>query len=285
MSDYGEPLSPKGPGTLVRAKKGAVPLRQEIQDKVDELTRHSAEIETVDRDLDDAMKGLDQSLKELEGRIKREFTDMSTKLEDVMSARCHELVGLAKSHFEKLNAIMAQQREALGEEGHRVKACIEHAIEALELDDAWFIQAYPDIELEPGSSSVGRAKEVLKGGNGSLALSFDERVIADVLVPAVKGHGRLNSSILGEEERPSYASPIGGFNASASPGGFNASASPRSPKQSAPTMQSNSADPFSAGRLNDYVTEARVRTSPRSSARSPRGSNSILESQVEQMLR
>ena len=66
---------------------------------------------------------------------------MSTKLEDVMGARCHELVthlppacnhssasprsgfdnwrcpqtGLAKSHFEKLNAIMAQQREALGE--------------------------------------------------------------------------------------------------------------------------------------------------------------------------
>ena len=67
-------------------------------------------------------------------------------------------------------------------------------------------------------------------------------------------------------------------------------------------MQSNSADPFSAGRLNDYVTEARVvcgrtmqlpvsdhwllqRTSPRSSARSPRSSSSILESQVEQMLR
>merc|ERR1712086_164014 len=267
MSDYGEPLSPKGPGTLVRAKKGAVPLRQEIQDKCDELTRHAAEIETVDRDLDDAMKGLDQSLKELEGRIKREFSEMSTKLEDVMGARCHELTGLAKSHFEKLNAIMAQQREALGEEGHRVKACIEHAIEALELDDAWFIQAYPDIELEPGSSSVGRAKEVLKGGNGSLALSFDERVISDVLVPAIKGHGRLNSSILGEEERPSYASP-------------------RSPKQSSPTIQSNAGDPFSAGRLNDYVTEARARTSPRSTAaRSPRSTNSVLESQVERMLR
>jgi hypothetical protein len=277
MSDYGEPLSPKGPGTLVRAKKGAVPLRQEIQDKCDELTRHAAEIETVDGDLDDAMKGLDQSLKELEGRIKREFSEMSTKLEDVMGARCHELTGLAKSHFEKLNAIMAQQREALGEEGHRVKACIEHAIEALELDDAWFIQAYPDIELEPGSSSVGRAKEVLKGGNGSLALSFDERVISDVLVPAIKGHGRLNSSILGEEERPSYASPIGGF---------NASASPRSPKQSSPVIQSNAGDPFSAGRLNDYVTEARARTSPRSTAaRSPRSTNSVLESQVERMLR
>lgn len=276
MSDYGEPLSPKTPGTLVRAKTGAVPLRQEIQDKVDELTRHQGEIEAVDHNLDDAMKGLDQSLKELEARIKREFSEMKTKLEDSMSSRCHELTVAAKEHFEKLSAIMAQQREDLGEEGHRVKACIEHAIEALELDDAWFIQAYPDIELEPGSSSVGHAKEVLKGGNGSLALSFDERVITDVLVPAIKGHGRLNSSILGEEERPSYASPVGGFNANA--------ASPSAPTQSTmqSSMPSNTADPYSAGRLNDYVSDARVRTSPRSTARS---NNSVLESQVERMLR
>jgi hypothetical protein len=312
-----EPLSPKTPGTLVRAKKGAGPLRQEIQERVDELNRHHADIDAVDGDLEDAMKGanfpgfsfgrsihaaflvlgLDVSLKELESRIKREFTEMSAKLDDVMSSRCHELVriyhlfrapasvsfclvraliymvqtGAAKEHFEKLSAVMAQQREALGEEGSRVKACIEAALEALELDDAWFIQAYPDIQLEPGSSCVGRAREVLNSGNGSLALTFDERVMSDVLVPAIKGHGRLNSSLHDGPEMP-YSSPVGGF---------NATSSPRSPKSH---IQSNAADPFSAGRLADYVTQAQSRTavSPRSS-KSP-GSGSVLESQVERML-
>ena len=43
-------------------------------------------------------------------------------------------------------------------------------VQALGLDDAWFIQAYPDITLDPGSSTVGHAREVLQGGNGQRAL-------------------------------------------------------------------------------------------------------------------
>jgi len=261
--DYAnEPLSPKTPGTLVRAKKGAVPLRQEIQDKVDALQRRGSEVDSADHDLGVAMSGLDQSLKELETRIKNEFSAMKTKLEEQMQHRCGELIHGAKEHFEKLSAVMAQQRELLGEEGVRVKACVEHAVEALGLDDAWFIQAYPDIQLEPGHSSVGRAREVLKGGNGSLALSFDERVMNDVLCPAVRGHGKLNSSLTDNahnhnNQSTPYQQPVRSSPVYQSP-------SPRSPKRSVVNDS-----------IADYIDDNRSVVSD----------SSVLESQVERMLK
>jgi len=255
MDSFSEPMSPKTPGTLVRAKKGAVPLRQEIQDKVDGLQRRGMDVDSADHDLGVAMAGLDQSLKELETRIKNEFSTMKVKLEEQMQARCGELIHGAKEHFEKLSAVMAQQREGLGEEGVRVKACVEHALEALGLDDAWFIQAYPDIQLEPGHSTVSRAREVLKGGNGSLALSFDERVMNDVLCPAVRGHGKLNSSLTDT----SHLSPSLPFQATTP-----RSSSPRSPKR---TVVNES--------IADYLDDNRSVVSD----------SSILESQVERMLK
>merc|ERR1711998_485336 len=129
-----------------------------------------------------------------------------------------------------------QQRELLGDEAVRVKACVEHALEALGLDDAWFIQAYPDIELEPGHSTVPQAREVLKGGNGSLALSFDERVMNDVLCPAVRGHGKLNSSLSGEG---------------------NYTSSPRSPKASR-IVQESIADYIDDTKSDASVLEGQV---------------------------
>ena len=38
-------------------------------------------------------------------------------------------IGAAKLHFEKLLEVMKKQRELLGEEGTRVKACIDAALE------------------------------------------------------------------------------------------------------------------------------------------------------------
>merc|ERR1711957_118864 len=194
MSTY-EPGSPKTPGTIVRAKKGAGPLRQEVRDRMEALKLRDDDVTSTDRDVGVAMNGLDQSLKELENRIKREFSQMKQKLEDTMNGRSRELIGAAKLHFEKLLEVMKKQRELLGEEGTRVSACIDAALEALGLDDAWFIQAYPDITLDPGSNTVGHAREVLQGGNGSLSLVFDENMVSRVLLPSVKGHGTLNSSL------------------------------------------------------------------------------------------
>eukprot|EP00658_Telonema_sp_P-2_P082241 TRINITY_DN8642_c0_g1_i1.p1 TRINITY_DN8642_c0_g1~~TRINITY_DN8642_c0_g1_i1.p1 ORF type:complete len:272 (+),score=86.77 TRINITY_DN8642_c0_g1_i1:204-1019(+) len=251
VMDMQSPPTPKTPGTLVRAKKSAVPLRQEIQDQVDQLQRRNCDVTGADGDLGTAMNGLDQSLLELENRIHKEFEEMKERMEEQMKLRQAELIAGAKDHFEKLTSVMAQQRELLKDEEVRVKAKVEEALEALGLDDAWFIQAYPDIDLAPGASHVNKSREVLNGGNGALGLSFDERVMSDVLLPAVRGHGKLISSF-GNNVTSDY---------SPSP-----RSSPRSPRRTQPIPQA---------KIYDYIDDNSTTATD----------GSVLEKQVETMLK
>ena len=49
-------------------------------------------------------------------------------------------------------------------------------IDALALDDAWFIQAYPDIDLEGGSTVITQTRDMLAAKVGGWSVDFNPEI-------------------------------------------------------------------------------------------------------------
>jgi len=54
--------------------------------------------------------------------------------------------------------------------------CVTEGIDALALDDAWFIQAYPDIDLEGGSTVITQTRDMLAAKVGGWSVDFNPEI-------------------------------------------------------------------------------------------------------------
>ena len=73
------------------------------------------------------------------------------------------------------------------------------SLQALALDDAWFIQAYPDIDLEGGSTVITQTREMLAAKVGGWAVDFNPELRGNAkfqgsIIPAVQSHGQVTAS-------------------------------------------------------------------------------------------
>jgi len=98
-----------------------------------------------------------------------------------------------------MEAKLKEQKDSLGEEKTRVSECVTEGIDALALDDAWFIQAYPDIDLEGGSTVITQTRDMLAAKVGGWSVDFNPELRGNAkfqgsVIPAVQSHGQVTSS-------------------------------------------------------------------------------------------
>jgi len=200
ISPGGNPLAPLSPkhvqSTTKRALKGAQPLRDDVQDKVNRLQHRITTIDTVDGEVGVAISDLTEQQAQAYREIKTEFETRKRQLAAQMKAREEELCDMATKHFEMAEAALKDKKDVLAEEDVRVKACVTEGIEALGLDDAWFIQAYPDIQIEAGASAVVATRQLLQSKFGEWNVDFSQELTGNAkfgaqFMPAISIHGQV----------------------------------------------------------------------------------------------
>jgi len=196
----GSPLAPLSPkhvqSTTKRALKAAQPLRDEVQSKVNKLQNRVTDISNVDGDVVNAVGGLAEKREQAHRHVREEFEVQMKLLEDAMAARRDQLCEMATEHFRLMEEKMKEKRDQLSAEDARIKDAVREGVEALALDDAWFIQAYPDINLEAGSSVVGATRDLLQSKIGGWSVDFNPELRGNAkfegqMVPAIKAHGQV----------------------------------------------------------------------------------------------
>merc|ERR1739848_549522 len=100
---------------------------------------------------------------------------------------------MATEHFRLMEEKLKDKQDQLLQERERLGFMVREGEEALELDDAWFIQAYPDINLDGGSSVVGATREMLASKVGGWSVDFNPELrgnakFENAIVPAIKNH-------------------------------------------------------------------------------------------------
>jgi len=191
------PLSPKHvQSTTKRALKAAQPLRDEVQAKVNKLQNRVTDITNIDADVCNAVAGLDEKKSQAHRHVKDEFEVQMRLLEEAMAERRDQLCEMATEHFRIMEEKLKEKRDQLSVEDARIKDAVREGVEALALDDAWFIQAYPDINLEGGSSVVGATRELLGSKIGGWSVDFNPELRGNAkyeaqFVPAIRGHGQV----------------------------------------------------------------------------------------------
>jgi uncharacterized protein YoxC len=196
------PLSPLSPkhvqSTTKRALKAAQPLRDEVQAKVNKLQNRITEVGNVDGDVASAVEGLEEKRAQAHRHIQEEFAAQMKRLQEAMQARNDQLCEMATEHFRIMEERLKEKRDQLAQERHRIQACCTEGIEALELDDAWFIQAYPDINLEGGATVVTATRDMLQSKVGGWSVDFNPELRGNAkfdsqMVPAIKAHGQVQA--------------------------------------------------------------------------------------------
>ena len=194
------PLSPRHvQSTTKRALKGAQPLRDDIQVQVTELRNRKEEVAQVGGEVDSELQNVNEHREESYRCIIEEFEMQHKKIEEQLEARKNELLGFANAHYKLVEEAMQQKKADLQEETSRVDACVIEGEEALALDDAWFIQAYPDIQLKPGTSYTQATRKLLQS-DSRFHVDFDQEhqgnaKINAVFMPQLSGHGQTRRII------------------------------------------------------------------------------------------
>ena len=75
--------------------------------------------------------------------------------------------------------------------------CVTEGIDALALDDAWFIQAYPDIDLEGGSTVITQTRDMLAAKVGGWSVDFNPELRGD----SAHGPSETQPSALGTPQQ------------------------------------------------------------------------------------
>jgi len=196
------PLSPLSPkhvqSTTKRALKAAQPLRDEVQAKVNRLQNRCTEIGVVDGDVGSAISGLAEKKAQAHRHIKEEFAAQMKRLEEAMIARDAQLCEMASEHFRIMEERLKEKKDQLSSEKTRINDCVTEGIEALALDDAWFIQAYPDINLEGGASVVQNTRDMLASKVGGWSVDFNPELRGNAkfesqMCPSIKAHGQVQA--------------------------------------------------------------------------------------------
>merc|ERR1711934_844783 len=100
MQDSLTPLSPKhAQSTTKRALASAVPLRDELQARVDELQKRVIECHAVDTDVSTEIAGLEAKREAAYRQIVKEFEAKLKMVTEAMEARKVQLSEMATAHF------------------------------------------------------------------------------------------------------------------------------------------------------------------------------------------
>jgi hypothetical protein len=207
--------------TEKRALSSAKPLRDEVQSQVDEIQDHISVVDTVVSEVGTAIGRLVSKREKAHRAIEAEFEAQLQAVETAMSARKAALQDQATKYFEVLELQLQEKESLLGEEKVHFQTVVQEGVEALNLDDAWFFQAYPDIKLDCGDSVVDSTRALLAGGGLQWSVDFDQSLpentkFDEQVVPGLATHGRVEEGSLGEEPTPA---PAKAAESTAAPGG------------------------------------------------------------------
>jgi len=249
------PLSPLSPkhvqSTTKRALKAAQPLRDEVQMKVNRLQNRITEIGNVDGEVGSAISGLSDKKAQAHRHIQEEFAAQMKRIEEALTARNEQLCEMATEHFRIMEERLKEKRDQLGQEKTRISDCVTEGIEALALDDAWFIQAYPDINLEGGASVVANTREMLASKVGGWSVDFNPELRGNAkfesqMCPAIKAHGQVQAGASGMSDMM-Y-------------GSVSPSSPTSSPDREIQMLAAQHYEPDMSGLSVDSIIEAQVQT-------------------------
>jgi len=188
--------------TANRALAAAVPMREDVEAQVTKLEYIMNSTDTVYQEVDDKIMKLHDKCDEANRAIDSEFEAQMRLLQDAMEMRRQVLRNSASEHYQKLEDELSQKKEQLLIEKEEFQAKAFQGVEALALDDAWLIQAYPDLKLEPGSSAVEEIKQILLG-TANWKVNFNPSVNSNVnfaeVLTSVANHGLVHTGAAGHE--------------------------------------------------------------------------------------
>jgi len=163
---------------------------------VNRLQNRVTECHAVDGEVGTTIGGLESKRDEAKRHITEEFEAQQKIILEAMEQRKVQLCDMATEHFRLMEEKLKEKRDNLSTEKNRLNAVMKEGIEALALDDAWFIQAYPDINLEGGASVIQSTRDLLNAKIGGWSVDFNPELRGNAkvdaqMVPAIKSHGQV----------------------------------------------------------------------------------------------